>query len=300
MKIGILGSGFGLYGYLPAIIQNGHLPVTLEKYRSVIMQRSDLRQFIDQIDFVADRDRLIKQSAGALVLAVPPFAREEFLDSLSSPYEGHLFLEKPFAISVKGYSELLRKLEIMATTWSIAYLFPYTVWYKGIQGLMKESQVPLEIDLHWTLPKPISRDDWKNDSQRGGGEIAYYLTHFIPFLRQYDFDESDFFRGENNEILWEISKFGPPGYKLNIHFGHGKRQFKVSTRLRGIGVNPIPLFHENTPFGSPAAISRLDIRASVLQEYMRTSLENPSLATQNQLNDSKAINALSLGHETIG
>ena len=46
IKFGILGSGFGLYGYLPSILLNGYSRVIIpKKTKSKFMAREELKRF---------------------------------------------------------------------------------------------------------------------------------------------------------------------------------------------------------------------------------------------------------------
>ena len=53
-KVGILGGGFGLYGYLPAFANLRFEIFTLSKYENFINKRPDLAKYIDKINFLND------------------------------------------------------------------------------------------------------------------------------------------------------------------------------------------------------------------------------------------------------
>jgi hypothetical protein len=296
MKIGVMGGGFGIYGYLPAIILGGNTPVTLEKYRTVILQRSDVQQFDDQIQYVSNLEKLVEESTDALVLAVPPLVRREILESFLSPYPGHLFLEKPIASSSEEYWNLTEKLGRVANTWSVGYLFPYTEWHRELQSCVAEPSDALEITIHWTLPKPESRDNWKVDKIFGGGIINFYLSHFIPFLRQNNFDASSFSAGANGDVIWNIGKNGPKGYRLTVQCGYGERFFSVSTTQRDRRACADSIYRHETPFGFAPQSELIDARSAMVHEYMREVFNNPQRMMQNQVGEAKAIEALREGH----
>ncbi len=300
MEIGIIGSGFGIYGYLPAVILSGHIPVTLEKYRTVIRHRGDIQQFDDQIQYVSNLEKLVEDSSGALVLAVPPLARRQILESFHGQYLGHLFLEKPIASTSEDYLDLTEQLGLVANTWSVAYLFPYTEWYRAMQSWVSESNGALEVTIQWTLPKPESRDNWKVDKHLGGGIVNFYLSHFIPFLRENDFDTSNFSLGANGDVIWKIHKHGPKGYQLDIHCGYGDRLFSISVSDRESGLPSTRIYRQDTPFGPAPRPQSIDARSALLHEYMSEVLDNPQLATRSQLGDSKGIETLVKGHGIQG
>ena len=292
MEIGIIGSGFGLYGYLPAVILGGHTPVTLERYRTTIRHRSDIRQFDDQIKYVSDLDKLIEGSPGASVLAVPFQSRGIILESFGSQYHGHLFLEKPIASTRKGYSDLMGQLGLVASTWSVAYLFPYTQWYRAMQSWVSESNGAPVVTIQWTLPKPKSQNNWKVDQHLGGGIVNFYLSHFIPFLRKNNFDTSNFSLGANGDVIWKIHKDGPKGYQLDIHCGYGDRHFSISVSDGESGLPPTRIYRMDTPFGPAPQPESIDPRSALLLEYMNEVFDDPRLATRNQVEDVQGIETL--------
>ena len=65
---GVLGSGFGSYGYLPAIIKAGYTAIVPERYLGKFRKRADLHPLIDRIKFCRVESEIIRNS-NFLVLA---------------------------------------------------------------------------------------------------------------------------------------------------------------------------------------------------------------------------------------
>ena len=80
MKIGILGGGFGLYGYAVAAYQNGMKIILKEDYREKILARVELREIIDQTTFVKN-DLAVLDTSECLVLALPPQIQTKYLSN---------------------------------------------------------------------------------------------------------------------------------------------------------------------------------------------------------------------------
>ena len=59
-KVGILGGGFGLYGYLPAFANLGYEIFTLKRYERFIKKRADLTKYIKDINFLKEEDLISK------------------------------------------------------------------------------------------------------------------------------------------------------------------------------------------------------------------------------------------------
>ena len=91
MNIGILGSGFGVYGYLPAVCKNLWTPIILEKNRSKIEARPELFQYKDRITYVSAEKTLIENSH-SLIIATTPTYQTKFLQSNDLKNINHLYL----------------------------------------------------------------------------------------------------------------------------------------------------------------------------------------------------------------
>ena len=48
--VGIIGEGFGLYGYLPSFIELGYKVGVLEKSKQIIENRSELNHFSSKLN----------------------------------------------------------------------------------------------------------------------------------------------------------------------------------------------------------------------------------------------------------
>src|ERR1044072_6776236 len=107
---GIIGSGFGLYGYLPAILKQ-HSPVALlDKSKEKLLSRDDVRGFYDSIRWMINRHDLIR-SVDALVVSIPPFAQYDLLhDVLEQPGITRRVIEKPVAETPAKSSAMLERL----------------------------------------------------------------------------------------------------------------------------------------------------------------------------------------------
>ena len=71
LEIGILGGGFGIYGYLPAAVGNGWNVKLLERYRKSIQDRVELNYCLESCVFVQDESELLG-SVDYLVIARIP------------------------------------------------------------------------------------------------------------------------------------------------------------------------------------------------------------------------------------
>ena len=81
-NFGILGGGFGLYGYLPAAFNNGFNILTLEKYKDFILSRADIKQFFNKIQFYKKDQEVINKS-NILVIARRPGDQQKIIKKLN-------------------------------------------------------------------------------------------------------------------------------------------------------------------------------------------------------------------------
>ena len=76
----IVGKGFGLYGYLPAVLLNNSKLILTKDYKSYVEQRSDVDIFLNQIDWSKNILEAVQQSNN-IILAIPPLEQFKFLNS---------------------------------------------------------------------------------------------------------------------------------------------------------------------------------------------------------------------------
>jgi predicted dehydrogenase len=201
LKIGIIGSGFGLYGLLPAFnsIKNcqvvcicGERTGRLEKYCASIGLKNIYTNW---------EDMLKNEELDAVALAVPPGVQYT-IAKVAIKKGLHVFAEKPLAANLKQAKELfeLAKKEKIVTT--VDFIFPeIEQWQKVKQLLNKEIYGKLKnISVAWDflsydIKNKIS--SWKTESKNGGGALSFYFPHSLYYM--------EYFGGE---ILSLKSQFG--------------------------------------------------------------------------------------------
>ncbi len=198
-KFAILGSGFGLYGYLPALIHSGQKIVLPYRYQTRFNHRNELNQFADQITWCTDEINVLKFAQG-VTLAVNPDQQVYWLPiCLKSKNIGKLILEKPLAPSPAIARQILNTLKKSHLPFRISYLFRYTVWGKWLLSRLKSDSVK-EITLEWRFMAHHFQHEivtWKRQHNLGGGVIRFYGIHFIALLAEL---------GYQNVILSEVRK----------------------------------------------------------------------------------------------
>lgn len=268
MKLGIIGSGFGLYGYAIAGKEIALDIFTLERYRKTINDRVDLNFELKTTRFVENEKELIENS-DALVVAVNPQNQVKILteNDLSSK---RLFLEKPLAHSVESHWKMINLLRDSNIDFSIGYLFQFTKWG---ELLLSDSQTESiqELSFDWSIAKPDSQ--WKSDSQLGGGIVKFYGIHILNLLLKMNFDISGLAISVNNGSMY----FSDSSIQVRVDMlDLGKDSyFRVSWKSG----DSCREFSDVSPFGDKPQFGIVDPRVTCLRSYLMSKNDRESNLT---------------------
>jgi len=198
--ITIRGAGFGLYGYLPAVIEYG--VVLPRRYKEKLAQMPQARVLADQVRWVAD-DRTAQEQADTMIIAVPPEHQPRVARAaLVLPNIERLILEKPLATVPAAALELLDELEHSGKEFRIGYLFRFTDWgQRLLQGKFEE-----KVTIEWHFMAHHFKhqlNNWRRDEAAGGGALRFYGIHLLALLAEMGY--SKVIASETNEesSRWE-------------------------------------------------------------------------------------------------
>jgi len=265
VKIGVLGSGFGVYGYLPAAFSLDWNVATLSRYQESIESRPELTQFQNRIEYVSSEDILLS-NCSSIVLARTPDLQFQFLKKYSQELKEmkHLFLEKPLTSSIEDSEHILEFLGNSELSFSLGYLFLHTEWFEAISQILATNGNKIEI--HWSIPSPKS--SWKASVDLGGGIDSFFLIHFIPVFLKLGFRMSSLKVSQLDKISF-LSVLD-----LNVIEVYAKLEesdFRFEIFLNDF---PAPIYSDETPFGAKPKKGVADPRISSLQKYLRSSITN--------------------------
>jgi hypothetical protein len=262
MLVGILGSGFGLYGYLPALVRLGHNVVTLERYRSNILKRNELTDFIQHVDFL-ETDQQIVSQASCVVIARNPSSQVDLVQNQLTDLKlkQHVFLEKPLTDLLETRQSFINTLRVAGMSFSVAYLFLYSEWFNHLK-----SQESGEFEVNWVIAKP--KAEWKNSTRQGGGLLNYYLIHFLPCFDELflNFQIKQSFLSREHSIFVASGKIL---LKVKVTLSDTESNFSVTTNSSHS--NKV-LFSAKTPFGPLPCEGILDPRIDYLERYIHENL----------------------------
>ena len=274
MRFGILGGGFGLYGYLPALLQDGHEVVLPERYRAVLEGRLDLRSFLPSVRFVSC-DEQMYECVGAMVLAVrPEDQRAKLPVILASSSVRFLLLEKPLAPTPMQSTEMLSLLEASRVNYRIGYTVMLTEWARRLT-LQGPPASPWRIDWRFNAHHYVnSLDTWKRHSQAGGGALRFYGIHLVALLASLGYSDvlEASISGDGDDcpsFVARIGGMGVPVCEIVVDSNSKDPGLRITQESGGQVVNILDL---PQPF-SEQVHSGTDIRVGLLISLVREVLD---------------------------
>jgi predicted dehydrogenase len=262
MKIGILGSGFGIYGYLPAVCKNFYSPIILEKNRNKIDLRPELIQYKKSITYVESEKSLIEKS-DALIIATTPKYQFELVQSFDLKNINHLYLEKPIAPTLESYSDLIKYLTSNQKSFSVAYLFIYTSWYTEVTNLLKSSHEN-NLMFNWSVKKIQS--SWKNSVESGGGLLHFYGIHFLALLYYLGISNINIEIIDDNEKV-DINAIDVNNNKIYILINYAENSYFEIKLIDRLGDKVI--LKDQSPFGPQNKLGTEDTRVDLIARYLK-------------------------------
>ena len=221
-KVAIVGSGFGMYGLLPAFsrIKECKAVGICGKNSEMMLnycKKLGLNRYTDW------REMLQKEKPDAVAIAVIPSHQYE-ITRYALENGMAVFAEKPLTTSFDTSLELNKLAKKKRMPNMLDFLFPeIPEWHaakKAIEnGLIGEI---LKVNVDWTF---LSYDlmnhikSWKTDVKQGGGALSFYFSHVFYYL--------EYFLGRIKNIECNFSSSekslnkGETGIDMTISFENG-------------------------------------------------------------------------------
>lgn len=276
MLFSILGGGFGLYGYLPALIRCGHAVTLPERYRATLERRSELRGLLQSVQWRATEDA-IRDIADTLVISRRPSDQSTWLRQyVNSARASAFILEKPIAASPASAFELLDLLTGARKTYRIAYTFRFMPWARDLEAATA-AEKPGPIDIVWKFRAhhyQHDRHNWKRHVSEGGGAIRFFGIHLIGLLAEFGYrevSESRCTAVATDECETWFATFRGPGLRecrVLVDSNAGETAFRIDS-----AGDPQPLFHQPGPVSSVSRPDGLDNRVEVLESLCKSLSE---------------------------
>lgn len=290
----IVGSGFGLYGYLPALAGVSDEPVLLpEAYRERFRARPELAHLAGRIRWMRD-ERSALEAASAVVIATPP-ARQVATAraALALPNVERLVLEKPLAPDPATAARLVDELLAGGKRFRAGYTFLHTAWARDLAWPRRDAAARVQVT--WTFLAhhyANGLDNWKREAAQGGGALRFFGVHLLALLARAgyrDVARSAIHAGAPGEAQrWEATFIGPhlPDCDVLVDSRGERPVFRIAAQR--------PLVDLTDPYAAEQAPGEQDRRIGVLLGFLR-SFEAPD---EQHVALCREVNALWLAAET--
>ncbi len=194
MTIGIIGAGFGLYGYLPAVLQSEKKVFLIERAKKKFSDRTELQQFANRIIWVADADELIENVETLIISTRPDVQKALVFQAAAKENIKNFILEKPLASNVQDAAAVINLLEKCGKNFRINYSFFYSDWFESLKRIFSDEHRSddLELNITWNFKAhhyANNLSNWKRFSNQGGGVINFFGIHLIAAICRLNFTE---------------------------------------------------------------------------------------------------------------
>jgi predicted dehydrogenase len=282
VKFAIFGSGFGLYGYLPALVigcnQTVYLP---ERYRITLQKRKDVRRFDGMVRWSLD-EKIALAEVEAVVISQRPVDQLDLIRAcVSKPNIRALILEKPLAPSPKAASDALGLLEMSGKRFRIDYNFRFTPWALALKKQLQEAGPTGYLTINWQFRAHHYAHDlrnWKRFVSSGGGALRFFGIHLVGLLAEYGFDNLTCSKASASEPdeceTWSAVFIGPhlPECRVEVRSNAARSSFSVDWTRDDLRVERLVNLHD--PFEASAGESEFDRRVGILTEVCRDLIDD--------------------------
>lgn len=250
--IGILGSGFGLYGYLPAICQ--YYPnksiLLVNKAKLILNSRSELSNYKRNIIWKENYEDIIK-SSDFLIVAYPPFETQKLIKLiLASSKIKKIIVEKPICDSPEKALFFLNQMNKANINIASSFIFIYTEWFNFFENHNDN------IKIHWQIVNINHENSWKWNPNLGGGIINFYGIHLLSVCAYLGFSLKIILNNSKSSFEAVFQKQSQE-LKIKINYSKSKSFFNVNNIKVG-----------ETPFGNKNPIYKEDFRVSYINKLL--------------------------------
>jgi hypothetical protein len=216
----IIGSGFGLYGYLPAIAKFSKKIYLDNKYKKKINKRKTLKIHLKKIIWYLDIKTIINQIDYVIIAQKPKNQYSLVLKLLNLIKPKHLFLEKPISNNPTNSLKLIEILKNKKINFSVGYIFKYLDWFEFIyKNLTKKKK----FKITWEVKLNNKNNFWKYKISEGGGLIRFYAIHLIRLIFDLNLTKINKKIVKRNHLYFNFSDKLKNNIYLNIKFSKYNR-----------------------------------------------------------------------------
>ena len=236
MNVAILGAGFGLYGYLPALSELPCRVLLPERYRAIVQGRTELSGLAAGIDWVADDKEAVRLADAVIVARRPEDQLGLVAELLAKPRVTRLLIEKPVAPNPDAAARLQSALEASNKIVRIGYTLGLTGWGRDLCA--RAAELDDEIGIRWAFRAhhyATGRANWKRSHAQGGGALRFYGVQLISLLAALGFDRADssvVAASRPDEVeSWRATLSSASGARCNLELDSNTPQSEFSVRI---------------------------------------------------------------------
>ena len=191
MNFGIIGSGFGIYGWLSALNHFDEIKIsTLASYKKKFLDRKDIENLsaLGKSINWCENEELLFKSVDLLIIARRPIDQIKIINHLiSQSWKGSLIIEKPIAPTPELSKKIIKKLLTNNINLQVGFSINETNWSRKVKELILKKK-PKEISINWNFLADhykYSKRTWKSNPIFGGGALSFYCIHLIAWLSSF-------------------------------------------------------------------------------------------------------------------
>lgn len=252
--IGILGSGFGLYGYLPAICQYypDRMVLLRNKAKAIINTRVELQKYHKNIFWKESFEEII-QNSELLIITYPPFEIKKLIELiLASSKIKKIIVEKPICETPEQALYFINQMKRAKIKIASSFIFIYTDWVKD---LLKNSDSNSKI--HWQIVNNNNKNSWKWNTKLGGGLLSFYGIHLLSVCAYMNFKIKKIIKNDINSFE-AIFQRNSKELLIIINNSDSQSFFKLNNSI-----------YEETPFGKPRSVNKEDFRVRYIKDLLK-------------------------------
>jgi len=184
-RVAVVGSGFGLYGQLPAFQRIPDCEVVGIAGKNTDRLVNYCRQTNVPV-FTDWRTMLDQARPEAIAIAVVPSHQYEIADEALNRGIS-VFAEKPLALNLAQAAALLEKARVKKVAHMVDFLFPEIPEWRQLKQLIESPALGQLAAIHamWFFRSYDVRNNvhgWKSRPEEGGGAVSFYLSHALHNL----------------------------------------------------------------------------------------------------------------------
>lgn len=192
ISIGIIGSGFGLYGLLPAFHSLPNCQVVAFCGKESPRLLKTIKELCPEgtIQHYQNWEEMLEcNELDAVAIAVPPTAQYQIAKTALEK-NIHIFAEKPLTALLTHAYDLLDLAIRKKVTHGIDFLFPEIDVWQMAKKMLDEKKFGkiLHVTVNWDFRSYDIRQkisSWKTDSSLGGGALSFYFSHVLHYLEYF-------------------------------------------------------------------------------------------------------------------